>query len=637
MLLRSIGILFVTTVLCAASWAAAQTLQQRTLYTEADAALDAREWSDYDRFRQQLTDYPLAIYLDYRRLDSRLRHVKSGQASSFLSASAGTPLELRFKDRYLRRSGKDRRWQDFLSVAPSTPASIDLQCYYYRAQLASGDSEQAWSGARKLWIHGDSRPDACDPLFQAWQQTGTMDDDAVWKRQLLAFEARRQGLMKYAARQGSEALAPWSERLLTVYRYPRKLAGMNLPPQQAYSLDILAYGTQRMARVDPAKARRDWETMQGSHVFTTAQKRMVGDAIAWRTLFDRIDANLPWLDQYLVDRGDAKLVETRLRLAIRLSDWKGLLSLSGYLPEARSSATVWRYWRAHARHQIGPTAQAKAEFRLLAMDRDYYGFLAAEQLGLPYQLNNKPLSLPAKPLPIVSGEAVSRTGELLYHDLPRDARSEWLYLLSRAKDSERVALAGHASDQGWYRFAIDAAIEARQWDALGVRFPQPYAETFQDYGKRYGIPDTELVSIARRESAFFSHAQSGAGARGLMQLLPSTAKRTARSLGQYNLSADLYQVEANIALGGAYYRQLLDSHGDNRVLSLAAYNAGPHRVKSWLKDTGKTMDVYQWVETIPFRETRDYVQGVLAYNVVYDRLRNGSQSLFRDVELAMRY
>ena len=621
----------------AAAQATASQLSPRQLYADAQVAAETGNWRSFDRIRSQLDDYPLAIYLDYQRLDSRLRHVDANKANRFIAASEATPLQLRFKDRYLRRTGKDRRWSDYLAVTGTAPKTVDLQCYYYRALAQRNREAEAWDGARQLWVHGSSRPDACDPLFEAWMKAGAIDDEAVWQRQLLAFEARRQGLMQYASRQGSSVLKPWSEELLQVYRYPSRLGKLQLDPADPRSLDVAVYGAARLARVDPQRALREWKRLSSQHQFDSSRARVAGDAIAWRTLFDDVQANLSWVDAYLQTRGDTKLLETRLRLAIRHSDWQGLLRMASYLPEQRRTAAVWQYWRARALQETGQLVAAKEELANLAEERDYYGFLAAEQLGRPPQLNHQPLQVPARITAVDKLDAIERTGELVYHEAPQQARSEWNYLLERAGLPERAALAAHADNQGWHRFAIDAAIEAQQWNALEVRFPQPWPDTFRNYGKRYGVPDTELVSIARRESAFFSHARSGVGAKGLMQLMPATARSTARKLGEKTLASDLYQVEANIALGGAYYRQLLDQYRDNRVLSLAAYNAGPHRVKRWLRESGDSMDVYQWVETIPFRETRDYVQGVLAYNVVYDRLRNGSETVFRPQEQQIRY
>ena len=145
------------------------------------------------------------------------------------------------------------------------------------------------------------------------------------------------------------------------------------------------------------------------------------------------------------------------------------------------------------------------------------------------------------------------------------------------------------------------------------------------------------MSIARRESAFFPGAQSPAGARGLMQIMPATAKQVAASLKEPHTQADLFEVEHNVLLGSAYYRQVLARFGGNRVFALAAYNAGPHRVDRWRHRAGEGIPVEVWIETIPYRETRSYVQAVLAYNVVFQYLLGDTQRLFTPLERQTRY
>jgi soluble lytic murein transglycosylase len=140
------------------------------------------------------------------------------------------------------------------------------------------------------------------------------------------------------------------------------------------------------------------------------------------------------------------------------------------------------------------------------------------------------------------------------------------------------------------------------------------------------------MSIARRESAFFPQARSPVGARGLMQIMPATGKQVARGLGQNHRSSQLYEVEHNVLLGSAYYRELLDRYQGNRIFALAAYNAGPHRVDRWKRPGTQALDVEAWVETIPFRETRNYVQAVLSYNVVFNYLQGKQTPVLSDLE-----
>jgi soluble lytic murein transglycosylase len=361
-------------------------------------------------------------------------------------------------------------------------------------------------------------------------------------------------------------------------------------------------------------------------------------AITLRSLFAKDENSAVWIDDALVRLQDDKLTEIRLRWLLEEADWDALLSTMPTLSEAARQETVWRYWAAVADERLGRTEQAKEQFTSVSRERDYYGFLASEKLATPYSFNNQPLLLlPAEADQLSRIPSVRRVEELLFHQEDQLAHSEWFNALDTLGKPMQKQLAALAGDRGWYRMAIDAASRAKAWDALNLRFPLPYQDTFDHYSTVQRVPATELMAIARRESAFFPGARSPVGARGLMQIMPATGKQVASSLGRKHSTSALYEVEHNVRLGSAYYRQLLDRFGGNRIFALAAYNAGPHRVDRWKKNSDAKVSVDVWVETIPFRETRNYVQAVLSYNVVLQHMQGNDISLLSTEERQAQY
>ncbi len=611
----------------------------RESYSDAVEAIDRGQWTEYRQLRPGLDEYPLAVYLDYYQLSRQVHKVRPADARRFISLSEDTPLPNRFLGTYLRQAGKDRRWQDFLAVKPDEPVSVDLKCYYFRAKLATGDTLAAWEGAERLWVHGKSQPKPCDPLFNAWLKAGQISDEVVWARLLEAFDARQRSLMTYVARKGSDQLKPWSDKLLAVYQQPSKLRSHQLPADQPYSADIATQGLSYLARYNPARALDDWEYYRGRLNFSEEQRSKVEYAIALQSLFAKTEANLDWLPGALQRLGEDKLVEIRLRWALAEQDWPAVAQTLPLLSEEAQQKEAWRYWQARSYAQAGDDVASRQILEALAGERDYYGFLAADRLRQPYAFNFQPLVLQsAGTAPLHQLPAVQRIGELHYHEEQRNAHSEWYKVLQDTSEpTQQQALARLAAEQGWHRMAIDAATRAQAWDALDVRFPTPYQETFEHHASVQRVPHTELMAIARRESAFFPEARSPVGARGLMQIMPATGKAVASQIGKPHTREALYSVEHNILLGSAYYRQLLDRFDGNRIFALAAYNAGPHRVDRWRNAKGDQVPVDIWVETIPYRETRNYVQAVLYYNVVFQYRLGDTHSLLTEAERKALY
>lgn len=626
-----------TTAAAGAATSSQALSDQRQVYTEARQAIRSGNAAQYERLRAQLDDYPLAIYLDYSQLARKASRVSAAEAQHFIERSADSPLALRFLGAYLRAAGKSRHWQDFLQVMPEEPNSIDLKCYFFRAQLAQGDKGVAWDGAARLWVEGKSQPSACDPLFDAWQGAGGLTDDIVWARLLNAFDARENGLLQYVARKSSNQMRPQVDTLLAVYARPSSLERLSLDANSPYSADIASHGLAALARTSPEQALSYWRELQQQLQFNEAQTRYAESAIALRSLFAEEASHSEWLDGALVRLQDDKLTGIRLRWALKEQDWDALERTMALLGESAQEENVWRYWQAISLERRGDTAAATAAMEQLSGERDYYGFLASDRLDRPYSLNHQKLSL-SDSAAVMELPAVARIEELKYHRDYMLAHSEWYKLLQDSvEEAQQHDLALLATHKGWYRMAIDAAARAKVWDALDQRFPTPYEDIFKKNATLRQVPSTELMAIARRESAFFAGAQSPVGARGLMQIMPATGREVASALQQRHSQSDLFDVEHNVLLGSAYYRQLLDRFGGNRIFALTAYNAGPHRVARWRNEAGQGIPVELWVETIPYKETRNYVQAVLSYNVVFQYMQDDTQTLLTPLEQEASY
>ena len=591
-----------------------QWADERALYQRAVAELDSGAGDRYQGMRDALTNYPLEVDLDFSIKLGQLHDMTVEEASLFMESAEGTPLAGRFLVAYLRHKAQERRWQSFLDMLDAAPAMPELQCYYYRAKLATGDREVAFEGAARLWDVGFSQDDACDPLFDRWIASRGPSDEAIWSRALKAFDAKNGHLIRYVKRFASVSLRRDLDKLAAVYRRPSRIEGDHHQgsPRRA---DILVAGVVRLAQLSPARAYQTFRSLRDDAAFTEFHVRTLTAAIVRHSLFaERSPAPTEWVNAEVANLRDDNLTLIWLRKAIGNSQWEAVLEGVEWLSPELRAQDRWRYWSARSLDSLGERDTA-ALWQSLATARSFHGFLAADRLSLDYQLN---AASPDTPLHAFSAPVrlgVGRAQELMALGDWREAKEQWRHTLNQMQQAERARLGEVALERGWPDLATDAANAGASWDRLDLRFPRGYWQIFQSVAEELEVDPYELLSLARRESGLYPRARSRVGARGLMQLMPATARSVAKERREvYGGISSLYDPPTNIALGATYYVNLLSRFDGNRVKALAAYNAGPNRVVRW---TQKEMAVDQWVDSIPFGETREYVQAVLAYLVIY--------------------
>ena len=591
-----------------------QWAQERSLYQKAAAELDTGAGSRYQEMRAALRDYPLEVDLDFSIKLGQLHDMTAEEARLFMASAEGTPLASRFLVAYLRHKAQDGRWQAFLGVLDDVPEMPELQCYYYRAKLGTGDRQTAFQGAERLWNVGFSQDDGCDPLFERWIELSGPDEALIWSRALKAFDAKNGHLIRYVKRFATLPLQRDLDELAAVYRRPSRVEGDH-HQSGARHADILVAGVVRLAQLSPARAYQAFLSVKDDGAFTEAHIRTVTSAIVRHSLFaERSPAPPDWVDAQVAALRDDELTVIWLRNAIGNGEWQAVLTGLEWLSSELRLQDRWRYWSARSLESLGGR-DTQLLWENLATARSFHGFLAADRLALEYQLN---AVLPATPIPAFTGPTrlgVGRAQELMALGDWRQAKEQWRHTLNQMPRTERARLGELALQRGWPDFATDAANAGASWDRLDLRFPRSYWQTFQSVADELGVDPYELLSLARRESGLYPRARSKVGARGLMQLMPATARSVANDRDEvYGGTSSLYDPSTNITLGAAYYVDLLSRFEGNRVKALAAYNAGPSRVARW---TEEDMSVDQWVDSIPFGETREYVQAVLAYLVIY--------------------
>ena len=620
--------LLVSTLSVSAAQAATLT-QQRQYYDQAKAALAKGDKGPYQRYASALRDYPLEPYLAYDELTARLKWASNDEIEKFLAEHGDLPQISWMKLRWLRWLAERGEWQTFINYYDPKLNFTELDCLYGQYQLSHGMRAEGNSTDEKLWLVGKSQPNACDPLFALWAAEGQLTEQKRWQRAKLAAEARNYGLVTHLIKT-MPTLSNQGQRLLDVAQKPELLKQTARFTQTDPAMtDVVGLGLRRLARQDPETALKLLDTYAQRMKFSRDEQVAIAREIGL-TLAKRFDARaLQVMAKYDPELRDNTVSEWRARLLLRLGRWDEANQLTRRMPAELGNTNRWRYWQARSLQLAQPNSQEpKALYQALAKERDFYGFMAADQVQAPYQLNNKPLALSPQTIQKVrNSAAIRRALEFHARGQVADGRREWYNVSRLFSRDEMVAQARLAYEMGWYFPAIRTISQAQYWDDLDVRFPMAHREHLVREAKNRDIHSSWVFAVTRQESAFMADAKSGVGAMGLMQLMPATAKETAKRFGIPLSSPQLaYRPEVNIQLGAAYLSQIYGQFNGNRVLASAAYNAGPGRVRQWLRGADHlSYDV--WIENIPFDETRQYVQNVLSYSVIYGEKLNAPQPL----------
>lgn len=598
---------------------AASLAQQRTLYSQAKSALSKNDASVYLNNRAALRSYPLTPYLAYDELTQRLPSASNDEVEKFLLEHGDLPQINWMKLRWLRLLSERQQWPLFLKYYSPELNFTELDCRFAQYQLHSGQSQAAYSSAEKLWLSARSQPNACDPLFDSWRAAGQLTKNKVWQRLKLATDAGNYGVANYLIKLLDKQQL-LGKKLVDVAQKPELLKQTErFKSTDAKIAEVVALGLRKLARQDLDASLRLLEHYEKTLRFSAEDQLSIANDIGLR-LAKRFDARaLAVMQKYDPQLQNANLSEWRVRLLLRLGRWSEAYTVIGQLPEDLANSNRWRYWQARSLQLAQPNSkQPLVLYQPLARERDFYGFMAADRSEQPYYLKHQALELQPKTIQKVRNAAgMQRALEFDALEQSTEAQREWYHLSNALSRDELVAQARIAYDMGWYFPAIRTISKAQYWDDLEIRFPMAHRSNFVAEAKNRGIHSSWIFAVTRQESAFMIQAKSHVGAMGLMQLMPATAKETAQRYGiPLATPRSAVNPEINIQLGAAYLSQVLGQFKGNRVLASAAYNAGPGRVRQWLRDA-KHLPYDVWVETIPFDETRLYVQNVLAYSVIY--------------------
>ncbi|MCK9539480.1 transglycosylase SLT domain-containing protein [Dokdonella sp.] len=569
--------------------------------------------------------YPLVPYIELAALREHPTRLERREVERFLARWPDTLAARDLREAWLRELARREDWTTFRAFWQPT-ADRTLQCDELRARLAGGGKLDYAADIEPLWQGASPLPAPCDPVLRAARGAGLLDDARIEARIARAAEAGRAGTAADAARLLDGSRRSDAERIVAALRDPANTLdkARKWPDDDAHR-EAVAWAIARYARRNSAAAETAWAGLEARFKWDAAQKNRVLHALALYRSTSYSDDAMARLDALPEAAEDDATREWRVRVALASGDHAATLAALDRLSAQQQRDERWRYLRARILDKLGRSEAARALFAEVATQANFHGFLAADWIGAPYALCPRKLPIDADADAALQRQAdLARAFEFRALGMLADARREWNFAMDKLDPLQRRRAADLASRQGWYDRAIFAfSAQPETYTLYERRFPLGMEKQVRSDARTAGIDPAWAYAIIRAESAWMSDARSSADAYGLMQLLPAVGKQMAKAEGlAWSGAQSLFDARFNVRLGTRYLGLMADRFDGSPWLASAAYNAGAGAVARWLAARG-TLEPDFFIETIPYRETREYVARVLAFSVIYDWRLNG--------------
>ena len=606
-----------------------------------DAVLDMHQaWRKMDRARlasllpqvQGHTLEPLAAYWELR---SRLDTAGEGEIQAFLARYAGTYYEDRLRNDWLQLLGKRREWSTIAVEFPKYRMQDDreVRCYALAADAVLSKRDVAHDALR-LWYAQRDADDGCTWLAEHLHSGKKINGVELWRKARIAMDANKPK----AAKDAADIEAPrLSEQVTLIFNDPAKYLDKRIVAVTRNRKELAVLALIRLAASDPDKAASLLDKRWGL-MLSSEEKNWTWAVIGKQAAFRLQDNASEYFAKVHRDSDlNDELLMWKVRAALRSGQWRQVLSATEALSPEAQKDPAWVYWRARAllasASSDAQRQQAQELLRGIASVRGFYEQLALEELG-------QSITVPPAPMPLSATEkaqafanpGLQRALYAIQIGLRAEGNREWNYSTNLhtpggMSDRELLAAADFACQRQVWDRCINTSDRTKGVTDFEQRFPMPLREIVLRRANGIGLDPAYVYGLIRQESRFIMDARSHVGASGLMQVMPATAKWTAKKIGLTGFSPEqITDKETNVAIGTGYLKLVLDDFGGSMPMAAAAYNAGPGRPRKWRE--GPVLEGAIWAENVPFQETRDYVKKVLSNTTNYAALITGQpQSL----------
>jgi soluble lytic murein transglycosylase len=579
---------------------------------------DAARKNDADKaaaLAARLPNYAIPSYVDYYRLKPRLRDAANEEIQDFLKRYDGSAIADRLRNDWLLELGRKRDWFNFDRELPQFVKNDDYQvkCYALLSRASKGQNVAA--EARVLLDNPPLYGDACAALVNQLVQSGQFTTNDLLAQLRLAGEMHATG----PSRRTALLLDASDTRAAQAVDLPAVAMARGVGNSRAeHEIYLVAIG--RMARTSLKLATVALDRNAGK---LSPEERAIG----WANI--ALAASLTLAPEAYDDWKKAEgapltwsQLEWKTRIALRRGDWKTVRATIEAMPTHQHDEPVWTYWLGRALQAEGRREDAQALFRRIADQNNFYGQLAMEELGM--QISIPPTAAaptPAELAQVASNPGFKRALKFFSMRMRFEGTREWNWALNGFTERQLLAAAEFARQNDILDRMLSTSERTRTEFDYTQRFPAPHNDILHPTAQGLGLDQAWVYGLIRQESRFVSDAQSGVGASGLMQVMPSTGKWVAEKIGLTDYGHGmLSDIRTNIVLGTNYLNMVLNNADGSQVLATAAYNAGPGRARTWRGLLTAPMEGAVFVETIPFEETRTYVRNVMSNATNYAAL-----------------
>ena len=597
---------------------AAQQGDQRIL--AAREALRSDDGALLEHLAVQREDHPLDHYVPYWLLLHQLDRADPPPAASitaYIRTYQGSVPASRLASAWARHLADENDWRGVRQVLPDALSNAESRCLDWRSRHALGDTT-ALDEIAAQWATLDTVHSACEPAVAAAVTSGRIDENAAWQRFRRQIDSRTPTAARATLEWMGLSQARELDRLIAnPAAYFDQLPAHFNATRAGREMAIAAL--VRMARQDETVAAYV-RMLKRETDFSSAERAYLYASFGYLGALSR----LPQSNEWFALAGDIEMSplqrEWRVRAALRAEDWAAVERAISRLTAAEQEQEEWIYWHARALEQLGQKDAAQQHYARIAGRYGYYGMLAADELGQPFSVATPDEEITRSERSRAAADpGIERALAFYRIGLPVEGVREWIAAVHGRDRSFLLAAAHIARDQTLHDRAINTAELADAHANFRLRFPTPWRDLIEPHAQAQNIDPAWVYGLMRQESRFNVPARSGAGARGLMQVMPGTGQLVANKIGMRDFHTGmLNNPRINVQLGTHYLRMLLDDLDGNEVLAAAGYNAGPGRAKRWRAD--QPLDATIYIATIPINETRDYVEKVFVNEIIYSAL-----------------